>query len=566
MTALKFHISSRLAALLCGLFIALAPISTPVNAQGQSAVDIRLSELGAYIPADVEAFLSVRTGSTYLDELDAITLRITERISDDVLPTQTLRDLLDQIIAPEVNGISLVRLVDLWIGDESAIGVRNIAPLLDDNPDNDAEAIVYMAVRIRNRALARGAIATLGLTTEATRTQQGDFAVFTTTNASNQTSVAISDDMLLITLNTATPVLGQPTLADQPDFQQALRELPPQSHLAIFYAQTTETVQDLAQDRAIRDILTALSLNADALGGFAMGFALAEDQSVLVDVVQLRALTNPPRNQPIDLNFAAHIPAGQAFVLHTTDLATLVRSAAGLIAAISASDTPETTYERIEVLSDLLLGLDLQTQILDVADGDFAVIVDLDEAQLLSQADVGAVFALTDSAGADALVNGLGYGATQLFREAVITPTRITDAIPALDAIAIAVPNSAAAEVLVSHDQQLFFAATRPLMAHLVTAVPSLQDDAIYRAAAQYMLPDAHIAVFVNQGGPGALIDLGVALLEPLGVFVAQDTLQPDDIATLRNILTVILNSASISTRTNDNGHLLVRFVLTLAT
>lgn len=548
--------------LLCGMMLMIAPTTAQ---QSQSTVDVRLSELGAYIPADVDFFLAVRTGSSYLDSLDTITLSLTEQVPEDILPTQSFRDLLDQIIVPEIDNISIVNFLDFWVGDESAIGINNLEVLLDDNPDNDTEAVIYLAVRITQRAFARGAIATIGLTTDSIRTEQDDFTLFT--NEANPNSVALNNDLLLITFNDSTSALNLPSIAEQSDFQAVLPELPTQEqeHLGILYAEATETVQVLAQDRAVRDILSALSLDADALGGIAVGIGLAENLSIVADVVQLRTLANPPVNQPIDLAFAAHLPADTAFVLHTTDLTTLTNSASGLIAAISASDTPDGIYERLEVLSELLLGLDLQTQVLDVAAGDYAILVDVDETTTPPLGDVGAIFELGLVEGADALSTGIGAGATQLFETATISPITLDVADTALPALSINIPNSPPTEIIVTHQQERFYFATRPLITQLVTASPTLQDNVNYQQAVQHMLPDAHISLFVNQQGPAALVDFSVVLLGSLGTIVTENTLQLEDIATLRNILDLILTSGSVSTLTNENGHLLMRFVVTLA-
>lgn len=554
--------------LLWVLVLSVFFMMVPLHAQETNTPDTDgLEAMAAYFP-EVDFFAAAYTDSAYLDVLDDALFGVTSKLPQDISPAFTLRDFLNQTLFAG-SDLNLITVVEAWLGAYAAVGISGIDVLLDDDLNNDDEITLYIAAQISNRFLATSSLAVLGWTVDAEQDTQGQFTTFT----SPERTFAISDDLLLVTIG-GDDLFSESmrTLADNPMFTRALGELEAQDYDAIVYEGRSVVLQTLGEDAGLAEALAALKLDVDVLGPVVAGFAITEDETVIFDVAQLRPSATFASTQPVDINFASFVPETSVFFVQTTDLNTLIGTASGLIASISASDTQNDIYEQFENLSELLLGLNLQQDILTWTNEDYGFVIQGD-AQNAVEAPVefGVLFEIANGfdTQAETLEAALGETIARIFPEdAVVSPSELVIRDKSIDVISIvtALESAEPRELILASDGRLFFMATTQMAIELLSQNTRLVDNAVYEDAITHLLRRPDFVVFADGRSPAQLLPFLTELLEPLVglIFTNAETDSEEIFGDIPQAISNVVRSASISAFTNENQSLMLRFAVTL--
>lgn len=548
------------------VIILLAVVVVPGTAQNTTTT---LLEAARHFPADTELFAVVQTDSEHLGQLDTIFYQLTSDLPDDVVPPLTLREALSRVLLPNFEG-NLMNAVSLWIGDYIAVGLTGIDYLLDTDLENDSEARVQVVMDVRNQTLALTSLALTGLLRDTEVQTMDDGTMIYTDEAANRV-LAINDKLLWVTIGSTDLQFNYAqVLADQPQYADTVSELPADAYTGIIYQSASTLLRDIVTDPGVQEIFAALGLDINTLGDIAIGFKIADERSLILDVVQLRTTADLPASQPLDPDFVANLPADGSFVLQLTDLNTLVNTASGLIASISASETTQTIYDQFERLTRLLLGLDLRQDILDWTRGDYGVVIELDPLAEDLPLEIGALFEITDRERAEILVASLGTAIVDLLPDTVTVSEDVlvidTSSNPIrMDVLKFDIETETGNVVMVlGVTDELLLLATYDMAVEILAEGPRLNEAASYQEADRYRLPESYLMVFVNQDGPTKLLVLGSALIEPLWNLVFQTDI-PISLTRFTDVpVSDTFSSSTVSIAASPENSVLLRLVVTL--
>lgn len=513
--------------LLLFLLLTMTPVaSAQTDPQPRSCAHT----MAQHLP-QTDVFIATRTDATYLDQLDRLFAQITSALPEATTQTITLRQLINDLVAPEI-GLDVTAIVDTWLGNCIAIGIKQVEYLLDDDPANDAETTFYLAAEIENQSLATLSLSALGLVNEAMSEERESFTIYT--NPAEQTTITLSDEMALVSIGETDPLLNvEAPLGERSTFIDALAELPVNPYDLIVYDTTSSFLRWFGADPAIEEILTAVVLNPETLVSGAIGVRFTDTDTLVADFAQLRTIETMTSDPAIDPTFTRYFPADASATVQATNIQTLLNTAAGLIASISASDTPEDILAQFETLSSLILGLDLQNDILSLAQGDYGAFVyapvipedgNLENLPL----EYGLLFEITSRERGQALVDNVTNSIVEVFDETRTYKETFTGARYTVEASVLQIE---ADSFYFGVTDQFLFLATEPALQRLVEETTGLSQTMFYQQANENFLTEPNVAVVLN----------GAELTDEA------------------------INIASISLSDSANNSLLIRLVIELA-
>jgi len=245
------------------------------------------------------------------------------------------------------------------------------------------------------------------------------------------------------------------------------------------------------------------------------------------------------------------------------DVEVLLNTAAGLIASISASDKTPDVYRQIERLGELLLGLDLETDILPWIEGDYGVFAAIDsdpEEQGQSATQIGIILEISDPAGAQRFITAVADAVGQFSEDTTVREIQLaTESGATLDAISF----QSFAEItgplalVLGHNESFLFAATYDAAINLLDGGLSLADVAGYQTSQQYVLPDNGLSVYVDGDAPHALFGLLHALRPAL-----IDQMRQSAATIAPGIIAEMVESSTISVVSSPDNSLILRFAV----
>jgi len=536
----------------------------PVQMTAQQGTD-GPQTMAQYMPP-VDLFATLRTDQAYIDQLDRVLFQITDALPDDVTGPITLTDVLNDALLPDLP-LDATAILTTLIGDYAAIGIDLLDALDDGVISEDDAVIVYAVAPIQERDLLENALRLSGITAEAVESVEGAYTRFTFPDIPRV--VALSDRLIYIVEGTTDfdPAFT-PSLADMPGYTATLDTLTMADYSAIFYGGTGEFVRELATDPAVQEILAALGFDTSTLGPVASGLSITDDGTLLVDVMQARNGRMDVLNPPVAPDFARYIPAESEVFVHTTDINQLLTTVSGLIASISGSTTERDIYAQFENLVAVLLGLDLQTDILPWASGDYGVFARLSAMQTVTDPlRIGAVVEVTDLAAAQTLIDAVRDAIVRLFDDVPISESRIVVAATgaSVDALIVELQDETfgQVEVAIGAYDNVLFVATYDMAVDLLDGGRSLLDEVAYTDATDRYLPGSGLGVFVADRAPGAVIRLAFELLDPLRLLLGREATDII-VANAPGFFTELVRSSSVSAATTETGDLVLRFVISL--
>lgn len=540
--------------------------------RGQSAAQPPAPQtMARYFPPTVDLFAALRTDAAYIDALDVFWLHVTEGFPDGGV---SFSEAINRIIQPD-GGVNVVNFVGAWLGDYAAVGIEGASALFDSDLTNDHEARLMIAAPIKNVASAYLALLGAGLLADTEQIEGDPFTLYV--SQEQRRAVAISRELLLISLNATEPPLDlTATLADAPAFQNAIAALPAESYDALAYVDTPQLSARLNGDASVVEALSAFGFNPPALRATSAGLTLLDARSAAVDVAQVRGGAEGAVSA-FDPTFARYIPADASFVMQTTDLSNLAYTLTSLRASLSASDTAEDTFIKLEELTRLLLQLDLREDILRWTGGNYAIFVDFTETDGLHPLHFGVMIEATDPASARRVAAAFGAAAAQFLPDEATQVSSeqivIAEAGQILEEVPVTlIHNERAAgalDVIIGANDDIFFITTRDTAIHMLSQGAGLVDSGAFAQARGYLLDNPLLLLYMDGDGVGRLATLGYNLLAPsetVGdlIGIGLDALPGDPPEAFAPYFNVV-DSSSISAAQGEDGSLLLRLVVTLA-
>lgn len=520
--------------------------------------------LAASLPP-VDVYASIRTDVESLARLDDLLLRISTELPDTFATPLTVSDLITDALGLGDTNLDVTNLLTNLLGEQAAVGIDLMDALSDGTITADDALMIHAVATVRNRGLLEVTLTISGLVQDAEVSSEAGYTIYRL--AESQTIIALKDSEIRLSIGVDAPVLQpSPTLADEADFAQTMDALPAADYLAHFYASTGRFVRDLRPDPAVQEILLALGFEVDTLGPLSAGFQIDAEERLSADIVQARSTTPPAQPTLPDPDFVRYVPDDVDIFAHTTDINQLIGTVSGLIASLSGSTTRADIYTQIENLVRLLLDLNLQTDILPWASGNYGIAGTLPELSedntVTSNLYMGALFEITDSEAAATLVTALAETIEQLLTDTTVTQSEIgnADGDNQVEVYIVEVEDATfgTVEIAIGVFERILFVATYDMAVSLLGNDAPLSESDIYQGTHTSMLPNAQLEVFIADRLPGDVTRLVFTLLEPLQVVIAPETV--DAITAIAPaFFGSVVQSSGISALTDTDGNQVFR-------
>jgi|GEM_PF-799974 hypothetical protein len=560
-----------------------------------------LTQLATYYPANSLVYFSFRTDADLVEELDAVIAQIRETFPN-AASDPTLREMLDNAANGLQRGGTYEDTLQPLIGNFGAIGVTSADVMFDADPYNNS-AVSYLLVLQLTDGAALEELLVPRLPVDVYSFEDGDgYDLFVPHDWAPEgiPAIYISDSLLAISNKAeALPVSGtpSPSLADSPEFTDALTSLPQDDYGILGYINMTEYFNVAMQAIETRmansprqtatdptgEMMEMLSPMMGDLGGLGMGFTLLDANSLTMDIgvsnnyvasMETMGLT-VVTGTPIDPTFAAHIPSGTPLVIQGTNLGGQISANIANFqtqASMMQDATGDAAEELEQALSQIDFGLRGMTGLtLEEATswmtGNYAISMSFDSDGLMSAMmgggndapfSFGVVIENVDN-GANALYDGLAEtidNFSQMLPDNVTVST-MTD-VPGngagtsieIDADPSSTPFPVTLQLVVNDD--IFAFGTQDFVTQALSGDGGLASDPAYEQAASLGLLDTGLFWYL---GAEPLL----ALVEEMGTMM----MGRNDGENLIAVLSAF-DSATISGGILADGATQARFVITL--
>lgn len=572
-----------------------------------------LTALARYYPADTPIFAAIRTDDAYIDELDGVLSLLNRNFDGELLPPGFgLIDLLDQF-AFDATGRSFERAFG-WLGNTAALGITDLESLMTEPVPS-----LVIAFEVADFEAARE-FWTMALDQPVEITEADDYITF----ESWDTGLVLTEDVALLApslaLAMAAHKTGDDNLSGGEMFNATYDLLPRDSYNITLYIDNESllafnemlTMMALAESPEPMPFdLSTLNMSMagqNAARAMAVAFTIVDGRNLVVDLAVLvdeaiqQAMPGYVEPVPVDLDFAAYLPAYSQLVALGSGFGPQVMSifaaldaigpmlqdvidlmlpalmmemqagpgmgmgpgmagqpdAAEVLEMLEALDVSVFNlggllYNALETVFAGFTGLNLEADVLSWMTGDYGMFISLIpvETALEFTFDVGFVTEATDPAAAAAVVAQL-IEAANAYRlgssvetlgagEALVLTAPVRLLLLALD---LGLPNELIAgtpelDLLVGADDEVFVFSSRPGAAFaLERASASLLDDPAY-AYAQDTLFLADTTAVLYIGTPNLVQNLPVNVIgDPFAVVQMQLMLSQIESATITGSMT----------------------------
>ncbi len=587
---------TKLAVLLTSVCLLLGALPLPASAAQLPPV----AALARYIPDSAPIFVSLRTDDDFIDALDALLAHIGQKLPGALPVEFSLTDQLDQAVQDLTDGAGdFLTVIRPWLGDAAAIAFPTPQALMSTGMTGAPDVLI--AVSVTNRAAAETFLGTVVPASQYDVQHEGVVTLFVSKTPGREPSFAVRDDVLLI--GSSPRMLSRPpesTLGDSEDFNAALDLLPGDDYSALVYLNTPALTQSLA-GMAMRGAgaeMAAMKMFLDAAGPQVIGFAIEDDLTLMMDTAQMVGDTGAleeaglwvvPDLNPVDLSFAAYIPADAPLVMQGTDLGPMVIMEFKMLRALGDfiqahpewfidPDDPDArmlahfNLGHIVTFINLafagLTGLNLQEDVLAWMEGDYAVFLRIlpDEA-LEYTADIGFVTETSNPGATELAINALGEAtaAYEVERALEVVGEAIVLAMPG--PIRALYPPEFPRETLYATDKLDFLVGGNANVAAMgtraaVTFSLSPTDGGLavtpaFVDAQKYLLDEAVMVWYLGVGPLRTLVEQKILKMQEAGQMIY-------DIQQIYSLL-ALFDSGTISGIMTDTGDTVARFALTLA-
>jgi hypothetical protein len=570
----------------CTLVLGVLPASTAA-----AAPIADLAALARYFPDTAPLFIATRTDDGFIESLDGLLAQVAVHIPDAMPRGFSLSAALDQTAGQISGGAGDFETVFRpWLGDFAAIGLPAMADLTETSAGIGP---ILIAVSITDAAALETWLTDLfdRMGQDVERTEGDGYVVLDLAVRARQRQhlyFLIRDNVLLIANDMERmPVAGAASLAEAERFTEVMGLLPADDYNIAAYLDVQAFGRySLEMSAAMQPDMPDMSAWMDLAGVQAWGFTLLNGEALTMDLVQtpgdLSALEDmgipvgaAMQSVPVDLGFAAHVPADAPLVILGTDLGPGALAGLESLQAMlpileeqmQAMPNGEEALEEMNIEGALNLlrmtftgftGLQLE-DVLAWMDGNFALYARMIEPEnaipgLPMTFDLAAVIETSDPAGTQALMDGLENGLDRYNQnfsreqvgsaDVIVLPDLIENLMENLPATA----DAPELDLVIGANDTVFVAGTRAAATYsLAPDGDSLAQNPAVLAAQAYLLPDT---VQMWYADLGALADL-------------IETLAPREQETAMALR--LFSTATISSTTAGDGTSMARFVITLA-
>lgn len=498
-----------------------------------------VSALAGYFPADTLIFAAIRTDEGFLDDVlsmsqsaidaanSAGASAVTSLTNGGEAPVTSIEDEINNALATLGTDFDAVQA---WLGDSAALGITSAAMTAMSGGMTEG---VYFVIEIADRDGAEAFLKS-ALPAGSGESTEGDYTVFSVEAQPNQqvgTTLALSDDLLLVYPSSmANPLLTREARLDSSgSFQQVVGALANAPYVALLYVDPRPAGSSFPLDPSGEVTLTTAPV--------ALGWTY-DDSSTIVDVAQLPADGAAiPTLQALSSDFAQSLPGNASGVIHATDLTGLYESLMGLADTMNASGGGGAPVPSEQIAQGMMmLGIDLDKDLLSWTTGDYALFYRTDLVQILQGAvtgstpdlsglgdkfDFGLVIEATDADKAKALAQKLGalLGMMSANAEGLEISTETiggTDVTVFSLSAPIDPTTTLDVDLLLGASDDAFFLATRPAAERILTGDGTLANDPAYIEAQDYVLPNPTFLFYGD--GEGVVDALAVGTIIPLAL------------------------------------------------
>jgi hypothetical protein len=319
-----------------------------VAAPAQAALPTSdLTTLASYFPAETPIVIASRIDPGFIAELDDLVERIGDALPPGTMPPVSLAAMLNAQIEEQYGG-DFDEIFGDWLGDTMMVGLVSMDVMMDDEFSNDDEVPALAAFEITDRDGAEAFIELLAEIegVEVKSETDGDFTVFSVGGVPVQ--IAINDEVLLASWQIEDLRLDGDFLAldDESTFTDTVAMLPADDYSMIGYFNLADAMGQMMGQmmgemrgmpfgnmpmRGQADMVGLMSMLYGNIPASAVGLTILDGRSLTIDAAQasynLSALEPligdidfTLDSTPLDLSFAAHIPANAPLVLHDANV------------------------------------------------------------------------------------------------------------------------------------------------------------------------------------------------------------------------------------------------------
>ncbi|CAG0988205.1 MAG: DUF3352 domain-containing protein [Anaerolineae bacterium] len=602
--------------LLCLILIApssaLQAISIP---QGPSSVPTQHeaeTSLARFFPQDTFVFVSLRTDLEHLNGLGGVITKLISKLPNAPAQLPPLPTLLQGALGQM--GIDFQGEVLSWLGQRAALGVGNLKALLPENPNaaplTPDQMPLLLAFEVTDKAKAEAFVDKL-LKIAAPRIEVTKNAGEVTTWEAPGLPIKVQLDSSSLLIGTGAGLAGALTreskLNTYPRFQNTVGLLPAPDYNVLVYLDTPQLLQLQGMLGSNPNVDLSIVFALAQMGPLVLGGTILDERSLTLDIVQ--AVSKEAQDQfklsgskPINLDLAKTMPMGTSLLLQAADMPGLIRASLGLAGAMLATrgqnpdllaDQWKRALEGVKASS----GLDLEAEIINALDSDFAMFVGYKPGEVgtspfmgtidpsakidMSMLSAGFVAQINDTAKGEALLQRLITYLKQAAEDNPELEIGEMDVSGAkLTLVKVSSPTyEAPIEIIVGYSNNIFLIAT----AQMLSVSGQVGDTPQYSEASAYFLPNPTTLWFMDSNGLTLFMDMQAALgIATARVFrnisrnlmstpspsdqneLAIDIAAHKEAQAATRPLAEAISSGSITTASSPTGDAMIRLVLTL--
>lgn len=293
-----------------------------------------LTQLAQYFPSDTVGFVSMRVDEDFIATLDQLIVHLAAKLPDSNLPSDTpLLSLLDETASRYDENGDFSSVYRSWMGDTVALAYP------DYNMVNGSQPLAYYVVEVTDMDAAK---AWLAIETSPEMSPYDEYVVFEEpegiyyiTDYLWEPKYLLKDDVLISVQGYGTEdgiaidllnLQFETSLADNPEFQNALTVLPEDDYSIFFYADLATVLEPMLAFAPMALGAGAQDMNfADALSGMGPqvgGLTILDNRALTIDFAQIMEADMSFGDTPAaDLDFAKYVPSDAALVMHDQNMA-----------------------------------------------------------------------------------------------------------------------------------------------------------------------------------------------------------------------------------------------------
>ena len=458
--------------------------------------------LADFMPEETGVFAASRVGADFIAELDAITVALSNKMSESLgVEAITIDSTFRELFADEDQDWD--KFIAM-VGKYAAIGVEPV--------DGFDDGLAVLVVEITDQAGVEEFILELSKDSEDVPERQtdGDTVIYLDEKSREPLKLMITPTHLIFTNNMDYSPNVETPLSASADFTNALSMLTADTYNSLIYV--SESVIETAIAEGDSD-LQEMGVNPEDGGAMVAGFTILDEATFTFDMA-IQTISPVPTST-VSIDFLNALPSSTDTLIFATDLTNVYNSVAASIRDAARANDEQDPTAQIPLMFNFT-GLDLEDDVLSWTTGAYGVFMGADFASLFNEAmttgsvsnveiDAGIIIEATDIALAQNAASKLGEFMTMAMgSEQGITITQDDTS----TSIKLEMPIDPSApplelEFVLTTTDKFFFFGTRSALDKIMSG-DTLASNEDFSKAAQYYL-DNPTGIWYS-GSDGAII------------------------------------------------------------